>query len=53
MKKLITVIVFAILGVATQSCADAGYDEVEQALENQTSDSIDDKEDEEAKPGEN
>ncbi|MCP4459430.1 MAG: hypothetical protein GY816_15625 [Cytophagales bacterium] len=54
MKKLITVMVFAILGVATQSCADAGYDEVEQAvLEQRSSDTIDDEDLEQEESGEN
>ncbi|MCP4459701.1 MAG: hypothetical protein GY816_17000 [Cytophagales bacterium] len=42
MKKLITVMVIAILGMTTQSCADENFSEVEDAvLENQISDSID------------
>ena len=51
MKKLITIVVFAILGMATQSCADESFDEVEQTVLDGQMDSTDLKDDEEDKPG--
>jgi len=47
-------VVFIALGAMTLSCEDANYNEVEQTvLEDQTSDSHDDDEDHEVKPGGN